>query len=201
MQMYLHRLAIPALAAVLLLTGCGPSAGDQDATTALETAEAQPDVSTPISPQPTETPAAQYTQIDDMPEAVTPDPSGVTAGSDRAALDGETVPDLTPMFPGHLFVKTWTLRNAGTTTWTTDYALVFVGGTQMNAEPEVYLPVPVEPGAQVDVSVLMRAPYTVGVYQGFWKLRNDEGQLFGVGADGSGSIWVKVVCSPEPTKA
>ena len=42
--------------------------------------------------------------------------------------------------PGQSFSKTWRIRNTGTYTWTTNMALVFVGGDQMGASPCVYLP-------------------------------------------------------------
>jgi hypothetical protein len=36
----------------------------------------------------------------------------------------------------------------------------------------------VEPGEEVDVSVSMTAPEETGEYEGFWKLRNQAGQVF-----------------------
>ena len=55
-----------------------------------------------------------------------------SSGSDRAEFVSDvTVPDGTDFKPNETFVKTWELQNAGTTTWTTNYSLVFVEGDKM----------------------------------------------------------------------
>jgi hypothetical protein len=120
-------------------------------------------------------------------------------GGDKAVIADETVKDGTIFAPGTAFTKTWTLRNVGTTTWTTDYAVVFIDGVQMNAADEVNLPISVPPGMLVDVSVNMRSPSRIGTYQGNWKLRNANGNYFGVGPDGQGVFWVNIVSDATPT--
>ncbi|MEW6241651.1 MAG: NBR1-Ig-like domain-containing protein, partial [Chloroflexota bacterium] len=69
-----------------------------------------------------------------------------------------TVPDGTILAPNTPFTKTWRLKNIGTCTWTTAYALVYGYGDMMSAPPVVYLPHDVPPGATVDVSVQMTTP-------------------------------------------
>ena len=44
-----------------------------------------------------------------------------------------SIPDETTIDPGGNFTKTWRLRNLGTCTWTTAYALVFDSGSRMHA--------------------------------------------------------------------
>ncbi|MGD1994385.1 MAG: PA14 domain-containing protein, partial [Anaerolineae bacterium] len=139
-----------------------------------------PEGQTPV-PEPTETPT----------------PVGCT---DRVSFVRDvTMPDNTRVLPGQSFVKTWRLRNSGTCTWTDDYALVFVEGHRMGGPTGVPLDGPVAPGETVDVSVSLTAPAGDGVYQGKWQLRNDEGQRFGLGNDGTGNFWVRIVVGATPT--
>jgi hypothetical protein len=89
-----------------------------------------------------------------------------------------TIPDNMVIAPGAAFVKTWKVQNAGTTTWTTSYSLVFISGDQMGTITSVPLTQSVSPGQQVDISVNMVAPTNQGTYQGYWKLKNGTGQMF-----------------------
>ena len=53
--------------------------------------------------------------------------AGVVALCDAAAFVRDvTIPDGTIVEPGRDFTKTWRLKNVGTCSWTTAYALVFV---------------------------------------------------------------------------
>ena len=47
-----------------------------------------------------------------------------------------TIPDGTTLAPGATFAKTWRLKNIGSCTWTTSYAVVFTGGVGENS-PQV----------------------------------------------------------------
>ena len=71
-----------------------------------------------------------------------------------------TIPDGTTFAPGSPMVKTWRLKNIGSTTWSTSYAIVFYSGTSMGAPSVVNLPTSVAPGATVDVTVNFTAPGT-----------------------------------------
>jgi hypothetical protein len=106
-----------------------------------------------------------------------------------------TVPDGTSIGRGAVFTKTWRIQNIGTCTWTTSYALVFVNGDQMSAPSGIFIPNNVNPGQIIDLSVTMTAPSTDGHYQGFWKLRDSSGALFGIGPDGQGAFWTDIYVS------
>lgn len=112
-----------------------------------------------------------------------------------------TVPDGTSFAPGAAISKTWRLKNVGTCTWTTDYAVVFVSGAQMGAPAVVNLTAPVAPGEMVDITVNMTAPTTPGTYTGYWKLRNASGVLFGVGTGGTSAFIIKIVVPGSATTA
>jgi hypothetical protein len=83
-----------------------------------------------------------------------------------------TYPDGSNVSLGGSFTKIWRLKNIGTCTWTTSYALVFVSGERFSAPAAVSIPTNVGPGQTVDLAVNMTAPNQSGHYRGFWKLRN-----------------------------
>ena len=89
-----------------------------------------------------------------------------------------TIPDNTEMAPGQAFDKTWTIKNTGTCTWTEGYTIVFSNGEKMNGNTRP-IGQSVAPGATVNVTVKLTAPYTPGAYSGFWRLANGKGDPFG----------------------
>ncbi len=127
------------------------------------------------------------------PSGTTPTSTPVPAACDRATFVADvTIPDGATLTAGSSFTKTWRLRNTGTCTWTTGYALVFVSGDQMGAPSTLMLPSSVAPGQTVDLSVPMTAPGVAGHYRGYWKLRNAAGVPFGVGSAGTVAFWVDI---------
>jgi hypothetical protein len=106
--------------------------------------------------------------------------------SDVTYPDGSNVP------LGGSFTKIWRLKNTGTCTWTTSYALVFVSGERLGAPTSVALPTNVGPGQTVDLAINMTAPNQTGRYRGFWKLRNASNVLFGIGASADSNFYVDV---------
>ena len=131
-----------------------------------------PPTSTPITPTKTATPVAQC--------------------NIAKFIKDVTIPDGTIMGAGESFTKTWRIQNVGTCTWTTAYDLVFVSGSAMNAPAVIPLTANVAPGQTVDLSVAMKAPSTAGDYTGYWMLRNQYDARFGVGANATTSLWVKI---------
>ena len=109
-----------------------------------------------------------------------------------------TIPDDTILRPGEIFTKTWRLQNAGTCTWTSDYALVWFSGEQMGASASVPVSGSTDPGQSVDLSVEMKAPETQGTYQSWWKLRNPSGVLFGIGPNSDSGFWVRIIVEGTP---
>ena len=103
-----------------------------------------------------------------------------------------TYPDGSVVSPGATFTKIWRLKNSGTCTWTTSYALVFVSGERFGAPTAASLPSNVAPGQTVDVAVNLTASNSSGHYRGFWKLRNASGVLFGIGASADSSFYADV---------
>lgn len=103
-----------------------------------------------------------------------------------------TVPDGTTYAPGATFRKTWRLKNIGTCTWTTSYSLVFDSGERMGAPTAVNFPKSVAPGQTVDLSLDLTAPSGAGHYFGYWKLRNANNVVFGIGSTANRAFWVEI---------
>lgn len=93
------------------------------------------------------------------------------------------------------FTKIWRIKNVGTCTWNTSYALVYVSGEKFGAANSVALPGQVAPGQTVDLAINLTAPGTDGRFRGNWKLRNSSGVLFGVGTNGESNFYVDVTVS------
>jgi len=111
----------------------------------------------------------------------TPSQTSSPVPVDAAEFIGDvTIPDGTHLSPGESFIKTWRLRNSGTSTWTRAYSLVFANGSQMNGLSLIPLLGTVAPGGVIDVSVTLVAPNSPGTYKGYWELRSATGILFGV---------------------
>lgn len=107
-----------------------------------------------------------------------------------------TVADGTIFTPGESFTKTWRVKNIGTCTWTTGYALVFDNGAQMGGGSPHTLMGNVAPGATVDISVNMTAPASDGEYTGNWQIRNTSNVLFA-----KIYVQIKVESTPAPAFA
>ncbi len=173
-------------AAILILSACNMPSGtptnEADAifTQAAWTVEAQltqaAQFSTPTLPPapPTSTPT--------VPTIISP-PTQTAAVSATPACDqvqfirDVTIPDGTTFAPNTPFTKTWRLKNTGVCTWS-GYALVFDRGDAMGGVSPVSI-ASVAPGGEVDVSVSLTAPSTVGSYRGYWRIRNASGVLIG----------------------
>jgi hypothetical protein len=140
-----------------------------------------------------------YLNIPALPTPVpTASPSAEPSCGDAAGFVRDvTIPDGARLDPRESFHKTWRLRNDGSCTWTADYDLVFLSGYRLGSQSVVPLPGAVEPGETVDLTVEMAAPRGVGTYAGYWMLRNPEGDLFGVGDDGDGPFWVRILINPD----
>lgn len=124
--------------------------------------------------------------------AATTAPAVDPAGNAAEFVLDVTVPDGTNFAPGASFTKTWRVKNTGAHTWTTAYALVFSSGEKMGAPDSVPLPVSVAPGQSVDISVSMTAPTKADIYYSFWVLRDNVGNVFGVGPDGNQPIYAQI---------
>ena len=117
--------------------------------------------------------------------------------SDRAGL----LVDVTPgeegvLRPNQRFTKKWILQNSGSTVWTTDYAVVFTGGRDMEGSRELALNVSIHPGESLELSLDLISPKEYGTFVGTYQLRNAQGELFGMGEDASQPFYNLVHIGP-----
>ncbi len=144
------------------------------------TAQAQPTATN--TPEPSPTPAPTETpEITETPEVTETEESETTpttqpiSGNDSAAWIAQDPPDNTEFTPGEEFTVTWTLENMGSSTWSTNYYIQFAYGEELGATDEkVFLPYPVPPNTNVQISVDLVAPESTGEKQSNWRLFNSN---------------------------
>lgn len=118
-------------------------------------------------------------------------PESPPSTNDSASFVSDiTLPDDgPPVTPGASLIKTWRMKNTGSTTWGSGYQLVFKHGDQMGAPATVNVPI-TSPNQEIDLGVNMTAPTSSANYVGYWQLRNPQGTYFGP------EIWVQVTVQP-----
>jgi hypothetical protein len=170
-----------------------------------QTAFVSDPLETGLATQPDATSQAVETMTPILTE--TPKPSEIPTQICEIAAAGNpidvSIPDDTVVRPGESFVKTWHLVNAGSCTWSQDFAVVYFSGVDMGFRREDAFRSEVRPGEGVDISMDMVAPNEAGSYQGNYKLRGSSGRLFGIGPEGGSPFWVRIEVvaleTPSPT--
>jgi len=139
-------------------------------------------------------PPATATELSASPTNTnTPIPTTTEVPCNRAAFVSDvTIPDGTELAQGEAFTKTWRLRNTGSCTWNTSYALVFDSGDSMGGPASQQLVASVAPNQAVDISVDLTAPNESGTFKGNWKLRSDGGVVFGISGSGDVAFFVEI---------
>ena len=206
-SMYFKKILIPVIALVTASLACSQFTGatPQPAATlnalytsaaqTLEGMSTQAAAATQASPTPTLSLSVSTVSptIVNTFTAVPPISPVPASRCDAASFVSDvTYPDGSNVPLGGSFTKIWRLKNTGTCTWTTSYALVFVAGDRLDAPAGVSLPTNVGPGQTVDLAVNMTAPNQTGHYRGFWKLRNASNVLFGIGTASDSNFYVDV---------
>jgi hypothetical protein len=154
---------------------------------------------TPMVIVPSETAAAAAPSK--TPKVVTQTPSRTATKTpvpqpcnEAQFLGDVSIKDWTVLMPGAHFTKTWRVKNIGTCAWGSNYALAFSSGNGMGASGYVQFGVVVRPGETVDLSNSMVAPGKSGNYEGYWVLKSNTGEVFGVGHADT-PLWVKIKVS------
>ncbi|MBN2084085.1 MAG: hypothetical protein JW748_02590 [Anaerolineales bacterium] len=175
---------LPVLA--LVLAGCGSGSTDENYKATRAAALTELALPTETLPIPTETvtltPTVGNTETPPTPSATrtfTQPPAGNAPLCDNSVyISDVTIPDGTVLQPGEGFLKTWSLRNTGTCSWSTAYGLDFSSGARMDGVI-AYVPQEVGPGDTIEISVGLSAPTTPGTHTGYWRLKNADGVFFG----------------------
>lgn len=165
------------------------------ASTPTSKASSTPPAASTLPPEGPPTPAAAASNIE--PQALPCDLANAGRPIDVS------IPDETRLHPGEYFSKTWRLVNAGTCMWTREYAVIWFSGDDLGLNRAQDFITTVEPGKAIDITVDMMAPEEPGVYQSNWKLRNKNGEFFGIGPHGGAPFWVRIIViaidTPTPT--
>lgn len=143
--------------------------------TATHTALPSPTV-TPTIQLPTETTESDSTNATPLvtsESGSTPNPNKMAFVADVTIPDGQVIPS------GAKFVKTWRLKNTGTTTWTANYRVRLWAGNSFGAPSSFLLAQEVKPNAEVDISIEFTAPSQTGEYISHWILSDDKEANFG----------------------
>lgn len=161
-------------------------------TEAASTLQAMTEIASHITPSPTPTNNG-LTQTPIVTVEITPNPSEPAGVCNKASFHSDVnIPDGTVFPPNTNFTKIWKIKNEGTCTWTTDYAIVFADGYGMGANAAIPFASEVAPGEFVEIEIDLEAPMASGVYRGDWKLRASNGVVFGLGDSGDKSFWVEI---------
>ena len=75
------------------------------------------------------------------------------------------------------FLKTWRIRNSGSSTWDETYLFDFYNHERMGGQT-IALPL-TPPGNVQDITIELTAPLTPGSYRSTWRIRNPHGDFFG----------------------
>ena len=119
----------------------------------------------------------------DLPPLTGSDPLPTT--NSATFVSDITYPDGTTVALGQALVKTWRVRNSGTSTWD-GYKLKFVDGAQMQGPNEIIIPT-TPPGATVDLTLNLVAPMSTGTQRGDWQIVNRSGTWVT-----GGQLWISV---------
>lgn len=140
------------------------------------------------TPVPTNTPEPTNTPVPTATATATSVPIPCNAAQ---FIRDVTIADGSQMAPGTDFVKVWRLKNVGSCSWTKDYTVAFDGGDKLGGST-VNMPEKVSPGEVVDIVIQMSAPNTEGTYKGYWLLRDEDGDKFGLGGYSGKPFWVQI---------
>jgi hypothetical protein len=171
--------AEPTVDPIVLLTQVAGTVQAELTAAAPEPTIAPPPTATPL-PVPTQ-PLPSLPTAPSGPPAANPAVPGQTPDDAKWIADLES-PDGTIFEPGDRFTRVFQIENTGTTTWNTGYRLIYLDGQPIMCDEEdmnIYLQQSVEPTNQVTFSLSVTAPDPHGTYTNWFRMINDEGELFG----------------------
>lgn len=180
--------------ALTVITGCSATHPTAPPSTASPTAPATAAVLPSPSPYLTTS-----TQAMTSTPTVPPTQPIRFAAASQASFVNENYPDNSVLKPGQEFVKTFEIKNTGSTPWTTSYLFVLDPPNQnetMGSPGQVNLIQDTPPGGTVSISIPLTAPTAPGTCLVLWALMNESREI--VPIDGGSHVWLKIrVCDPN----
>jgi uncharacterized protein YkwD len=135
------------------------------------------------------------------PTVGTPIPTNPPDCTNSAAFVTDvTIPDNTVVAGGTTFTKTWRVNNNGTCVWNPDYTLTYYSEERMSAPAFVPLGL-TYPGQDLDISVVLTAPNSIGNYQGNFVIKNPAGLIMKIGDDSRLWVIISVTTTTASTAA
>lgn len=128
-------------------------------------------------------------------------PSGDAPGTQCLQMefvkDGGVLPSH-QLKPGEVFSKSWTIKNIGTCTWTTDYYLTHVDGEKFGSNYVGKVSVATAPGETLEIILSnLEAPGKAGSYRSAWMLAHPDGARFGYGANRGSTLNIQIEVKEE----
>jgi hypothetical protein len=139
--------------------------------------EPEPEVTVVVTSTEEITSTNEPTMAGDVPPGNEPASAETRDCLDASYAADVTIPDNTQLDNDKEFEKIWRVRNTGTCAWPEDAVIAFAGDAQMSAPDSVEVGA-VEPGAEKEVSVKMKAPTDAGRYTGVWQMQTAN-EFFG----------------------
>jgi hypothetical protein len=109
-------------------------------------------------------------------------------------FSSETIADNSCFAPNTPFEKKWTISNAGSLIWSSNFHFDFVSGTQMSTTTSMQLGYNVDVNNTIKLQVNMIAPATPGTYTSNWSLKDANNTTI-PSTNGNSYLWVTIVVS------
>ncbi len=135
----------------------------------LEVVSSNYDVDIPPTPEETATATPEGLELTQTAEAI--------CTNSAAFIEDVTIPANTTLDAGSVFTKIWRVNNNGSCDWI-GYELIHIDGDLLGASSPRALPM-VNAGNNADISIDMIAPMEPGTYSSTWRIRAEDGTLFG----------------------
>lgn len=180
-----------ALLLAALLSACGPSPSEVEATLAAaevraiatfagqltQAAAANPTTTPSPTPEPTAT--LQPSQEATVQVTVTFTAAAADSCNLMSFREDVTIPDGEVITGGATFTKIWSVENVGTCNWSPAYRMLFSHGDRMDGARDSQLSQTILAGNVGNIALSLRAPTAPGEYTGWWTLANPAGEGFG----------------------
>lgn len=105
-------------------------------------------------------------------------------------VEDVTIPDGSSVKAGEMITKTWRLKNVGTCPWNENYKILWIDENLENKQTMFDVGVALQPGEEGDVSITFPAQGE-GKTKIAFMLANTDGETFGLGERGKGSLWIE----------
>jgi len=170
----------PTLDANAIFTQAAETVGAKLTSTALSMPT---ETSTPtLAPTNTQSPptttatiaATSLNPLSSVTITLAPNPNKMEFVGDITIPDGQIIPS------GAKFIKTWRVKNIGTTTWSSNFKIRLWAGGQYGAAASILLGKEVKPNEEADISIEFTAPINNGEYYSMWILSDQDEANFGV---------------------